>query len=77
MTVADSTTIARDLVKPPWAWIRVTPAGKIAGNRRGHYSHTTGRHFDPDGHDWVVSYAHTYLYSPREQHAKFIVAADN
>jgi hypothetical protein len=30
-----------------------------------------------DGHDWIVSYAHTYLYSPREQHARFIVAADN
>jgi hypothetical protein len=30
-----------------------------------------------DGHDWVVSYAHTYLYSPSEQHAQFIVAADN
>jgi hypothetical protein len=30
-----------------------------------------------DGHDWLVSYAHTYLYSPVEQHAQFIVAADN
>ena len=30
-----------------------------------------------DGHDWIVSYAHTYLYSLREQHAQFIVAADN
>jgi hypothetical protein len=55
----------------------VTPAGKFAGNLRGHYSHKTGRHLDPDGHNWVVSYAHTYLYSPREQHANFIVAADN
>ena len=30
-----------------------------------------------DGHEWLVSYAHTYLYSPNEQHAQFIVAADN
>lgn len=30
-----------------------------------------------DAHSWIVSYAHTYLYSPREQHAQFIVAADN
>ena len=30
-----------------------------------------------DGHDWIVSYAHTYLYSPTDQHAQFIVAADN
>jgi hypothetical protein len=26
---------------------------------------------------WIVSYAHTYLYSPTEQHAEFLVAADN
>lgn len=26
---------------------------------------------------WDLSYAHTYLYSPRDQHAQFIVAADN
>jgi hypothetical protein len=26
---------------------------------------------------WVVGYAHTYLYSPTDQHAQFIVAADN
>jgi hypothetical protein len=30
-----------------------------------------------DGHEWIVSYAHTYLYSPIEQRAQFIVAADN
>ena len=30
-----------------------------------------------DGHEWIVSYAHTYLYSPSEQHAQFVVAADN
>ncbi len=30
-----------------------------------------------DGNEWIVSYAHTYLYSPHEQHANFIVAADN
>lgn len=30
-----------------------------------------------DGQQWIVSYAHTYLYSPREQHAQFILAADN
>lgn len=30
-----------------------------------------------DGLEWVVSYAHTYLYSPVEQRAQFIVAADN
>ena len=37
--------------------------------------------FNPElltnGHNWIVSYAHTYLYSPREQHANFIVASDN
>ena len=37
--------------------------------------------FDPklftSAQSWVVSYAHTYLYSPRDQHAQFIVAADN
>jgi hypothetical protein len=30
-----------------------------------------------DSESWVVSYAHTYLYSPSDQHAQFIVAADN
>jgi hypothetical protein len=30
-----------------------------------------------DSKSWIVSYAHTYLYSPRDQHAQFIVAADN
>jgi alpha-L-rhamnosidase len=30
-----------------------------------------------DNKSWIVSYAHTYLYSPRDQHAQFIVAADN
>jgi hypothetical protein len=30
-----------------------------------------------DGHAWIVSYAHTYLYSPRAQHAHIIMAADN
>ncbi|HEY1806969.1 MAG TPA: glycosyl hydrolase [Acidobacteriaceae bacterium] len=30
-----------------------------------------------DGLNWIASYAHTYLYSPTEQHAQFIVAADN
>jgi len=30
-----------------------------------------------DSKSWVVSYAHTYLYSPSNQHAQFIVAADN
>jgi hypothetical protein len=30
-----------------------------------------------DAHSWIVSYAHTYLYSPSDQHAQFIVAADN
>lgn len=30
-----------------------------------------------EAHSWIVSYAHTYLYSPRDQHTKFIVAADN
>ena len=30
-----------------------------------------------DEHSWIVSYAHTYLYSPSDQHAQFIVAADN
>jgi hypothetical protein len=30
-----------------------------------------------DAQSWIVSYAHTYLYSPRDQHAQFIVAADN
>ncbi len=30
-----------------------------------------------DAHSWIVSYAHTYLYSPRNQHAQFLVAADN
>jgi hypothetical protein len=37
--------------------------------------------FDPelltDGKSWVASYAHTYLYSPTDQHARFVVAADN
>lgn len=26
---------------------------------------------------WILGYAHTYLYSPSERHAQFIVAADN
>ena len=30
-----------------------------------------------DSRSWVVGYAHTYLYSPTDQHAQFIVAADN
>ena len=30
-----------------------------------------------DAKSWIVSYAHTYLYSPSDQHAQFIVAADN
>ena len=30
-----------------------------------------------DSKSWVVSYAHTYLYSPTDRHAQFIVAADN
>jgi hypothetical protein len=37
--------------------------------------------FNPElltnGDTWIVSYAHTYLYSPRNQQAVFIVAADN
>jgi len=30
-----------------------------------------------DNKSWIVSYAHTYLYSPYDQHAEFLVAADN
>jgi alpha-L-rhamnosidase len=30
-----------------------------------------------DAKSWIVSYAHTYLYSPSDQHAQFVVAADN
>ena len=30
-----------------------------------------------DSMSWITSYAHTYLYSPTDQHAQFIVAADN
>jgi len=30
-----------------------------------------------DANSWIVSYAHTYLYSPSDQDAQFIVAADN
>jgi alpha-L-rhamnosidase/Glycosyl hydrolase 2 galactose-binding domain-like len=30
-----------------------------------------------DAKSWIVSYAHTYIYSPSDQHAQFIVAADN
>lgn len=30
-----------------------------------------------DRDPWIVSYAHTYLYSPKAQSAQFIVAADN
>jgi hypothetical protein len=30
-----------------------------------------------DAKSWIVSYAHTYLYSPSDHHAQFIVAADN
>lgn len=37
--------------------------------------------FDPEllteADNWIVSYAHTYLYSPRDQRAELIVAADN
>ena len=37
--------------------------------------------FDPllltQGKSWILSYAHAYLYSPRDQRAQFIVAADN
>jgi len=30
-----------------------------------------------DNDSWILSYAHTYLYSPHSQQAMFIVAADN
>ena len=30
-----------------------------------------------DAKSWIVSYAHTYLYSPSDRHAQFIVPADN
>ncbi len=30
-----------------------------------------------DAQSWIVSYAHTYLYSPTDQHAQIIMAADN
>jgi hypothetical protein len=30
-----------------------------------------------DSVNWITSYAHTYLYSPTDKHAQFIVAADN
>jgi len=35
------------------------------------------RALDTSGHDWITSYALAYLYSPREQQATFVVAADN
>ena len=30
-----------------------------------------------DAKSWIVSYAHTYLYSPGDRHAEFVIAADN
>jgi hypothetical protein len=35
------------------------------------------RALETSGHDWVTSYALTYLNSPKDQQAKFVVAADN
>ena len=35
------------------------------------------RALDTSGHDWITSYALTYLYSPRGQQASFVIAADN
>lgn len=52
---------------------------KSEGGRFSESSYIT--QFNPelltDADRWIVSYAHTYLYSPRDQHAVFIVAADN
>jgi hypothetical protein len=35
------------------------------------------RVLDTSGHDWITSYALTYLLSPQFQHAEFVIAADN
>jgi len=35
------------------------------------------RALDTSGHEWITSYALTYLYSPQAQQATFVVAADN
>ena len=35
------------------------------------------RVLDTAGHEWITSYALTYLYSPRNQQADFVIAADN
>ena len=35
------------------------------------------RALDTSGHDWITSYALTYLYSPQDQQADFVIAADN
>jgi len=35
------------------------------------------RVLDTSGQSWITSYALTYLYSPKDQQAKFVVAADN
>ena len=35
------------------------------------------RVLDTEGQSWITSYALTYLYSPKDQQAKFVVAADN
>ena len=35
------------------------------------------RTLETSGQSWITSYARTYLYSPKDQPAKFVVAADN
>jgi hypothetical protein len=35
------------------------------------------RVLETSGQDWITSYALTYLYAPKDQPAKFVVAADN
>jgi hypothetical protein len=35
------------------------------------------RALDTAGHDWITSYALTYLFSPQSQQADFVIAADN
>jgi hypothetical protein len=35
------------------------------------------RALDTSGHDWITSYALTYLLSPQFQQAEFVIAADN
>ncbi len=57
--------------EPGW-----TETGGGAFSDSGYIANFNTEHLT-DALSWIVTYAHTYLYSPRDQHAQFVVAADN